>query len=125
MGKADRYRINAFAIWRRMLRISWKEHKTNVFVRNQIGVDRPTLLSKIIKNKLRYFGHISRREGDNLEKIIVQGCVAGSRRHCRQKLCWTDGIKEFTGLSINIAYRSAMDRQKWNSIITRVTKGQP
>ena len=111
--------------WRRMLRISWQEHKTNVFVRNLIGEDRPTLSSKINKNKLQYFGHISRREGDNLEKIFMQGCVAGSRRRGRQKLRWTDGIKELTGLSINVAYRSALDRQKWNYIINRVTKGQP
>ena len=127
VGKADRNRINAFEMWcwRRMLRISWQEHKTNVFVRNLIGEYRPTLSSKINKNKLQYFGHISRRDGDNLEKIFMQGCVAGSCRRGRQKLRWTDGIKELTGLSINVAYRSALDRQKWNYIINRVTKGQP
>ncbi|XP_072025197.1 uncharacterized protein [Amphiura filiformis] len=39
IGRADRSRIQALEqwCWRKMLRISWKEHKTNIFVRSQIG----------------------------------------------------------------------------------------
>ncbi len=39
LGAADRRKINAFEMWcwRRMLGISWNEHKSNEFVNNQIG----------------------------------------------------------------------------------------
>ena len=124
-GKADRSKVQAFEMWcwRKMLRISWKEHKTNEFVRCQVGGYTP-LYQKIVHNKLQYFGHISRREGDCLEKIIVQGMMEGQRRRGRQKTRWTDGIKESTGLSVTAAYRIAQDRHSWNNIIKRVTTSQ-
>ena len=41
-----------------------------------IGVPHtPPCPQKFTKNKLQYFGHISSREGDNLEKMVVQGYV--------------------------------------------------
>ena len=38
--KCDEIRITAFELWcwRRVLRISWTEYKTNVWVRQKIGV---------------------------------------------------------------------------------------
>ena len=82
LGAADRRKINAFEMWcwRRMLRISWKEHKSNEFVNNQIG-NRVTLCQKIDKIKLQYFGHIARRRGDNLEKIIAFRRVSAKRSY--------------------------------------------
>ncbi|PIK33998.1 endonuclease-reverse transcriptase [Apostichopus japonicus] len=125
LGAVDRKKIHAFEMWcwRRMLRISWKERKSNDFVKNQIGA-KVTLCQKIDKNKLQYFGHISRREGDNLEKIITQGHVEGHRKRGRPKVRWADGIKEITGMNICAAHRFAQDRSGWNVIINRVTKGQ-
>ncbi|XP_071944573.1 uncharacterized protein [Antedon mediterranea] len=122
---ADRKKIKAFEIWcwRRLLRISWKEHKSNKFVNNQIG-SRVNLCQKVDKIKLQYFGHIARREGDNLEKIIAQGHVEGKRKRGRQKIRWTDGIREITGLDVCTASRYAQDRDGWNVIISRSTKGQ-
>ena len=127
LEKQTEVKSRAFEMWclRKMLRISWKEHKTNEFVRCQVGEYTP-LYHKIVRNKLQYFGHISRREGDCLEKIIVQGMMEGQRRRgSRQKTRWTDGIKESTGLSVTAAYRIAQDRHSWNDIIKRVTTSQP
>ena len=125
VGKADRSRIQAFEnwCWRKMLRISWKEHKTNEFVESQIG-DHTSICQKIDCHKLQYFGHISRRNGDCLEKIIIQGQVEGQRKRGRPKIRWTDGIKEVTDLSLTAAYRLAQDRNSWNDVIKRVTTGQ-
>ena len=53
-----------------MLRISWKEHKTNDPVKSLIGVK---VTQKMDKNKLQYFGHIARRDDNNLDKLIRQG----------------------------------------------------
>jgi hypothetical protein len=49
-----------------MLQISWKDHKTNEYVRDKIN-NPPRLLNKILGRKLKYFGHI-RRDGKTLKR---------------------------------------------------------
>ena len=68
-----------------MLQISWKEYKTNEFVRGQVE-DHTSIGQKIDQNKHQFFDHVSRRNVDNLDKIIVHGQVDGHRRRGRQKL---------------------------------------
>ena len=46
--------------YRKILRISWTERKTNASVLEQLGVKAPQLLKLIKKQKLSYFGHIKR-----------------------------------------------------------------
>ena len=126
VGKADRKLISSFEMWcwRKLLGITWKDRITNEHVRSIIG-DQPSLVSRIDKHKLQYFGHISRRSGDNLEKIIIsQGSFEGKHKSGRPKLRWTDGLKEITGHSLNALYRLTNDRYQWNLLITRVTTGQ-
>jgi len=58
-------RLNAFEMdmYRRMMRISWREHRTN----NSIIVElQPTcrFLAEVKRRKLQYFGHVVR--ADNL-----------------------------------------------------------
>ena len=49
-------------LYRRMLRISWKEHKTNGEVSHEMETKR-SLLNTIKKRKCQYFGHIIRNTG--------------------------------------------------------------
>ncbi len=125
VGKADRKMISSFEMWcwRKLLGITWKDHITNEYVKSVVG-DQPPLVSRIDKHKLQYFGHICRRSGDNLEKIIIQGTFQGSRKRGRPKLRWSDGLKEITGNSLNALYRLTSDRCQWKNLITWVTTGQ-
>ena len=68
-------------------------------------------------SKLRYVSHIARQGGDNLEKVIIQGQIQGTRKRGRPKLRWTDGIKEATGRSLNAAHQLSQNRDRWRSII--------
>ena len=65
---------------RKLLGITYKERKINVFVHNTIieiiGNFEP-LLQTIKRRKLKWVGHISRH--DNLCKTIMQGAVESSR----------------------------------------------
>ena len=57
-------RITAFELWcwRRVLRISWTEYKTNVWARQKIGVpEQNGLLEPLKKRKLAKYGHWKRR----------------------------------------------------------------
>ncbi|KAL4113049.1 hypothetical protein QTP88_016750 [Uroleucon formosanum] len=72
----DVKRINAFEMWayRRMLRISWMERRTNSSILAVLNVE--TRLAVVCKQRiLRFFGHIIRRDGSSLEKLIIEGKI--------------------------------------------------
>ena len=60
ISKIDEKKITSFEMkcYRKILRISWSESKTNASVLEQLGVKAPQLLNLIKKQKLSYFGHI-------------------------------------------------------------------
>ena len=65
MQKADERMVAAFEMWcyRRVLRISWTERKTNAWVLDKIG-NRLMLREMVRRRKLRrFFGHVIRKEG--------------------------------------------------------------
>ncbi|VEN39957.1 unnamed protein product [Callosobruchus maculatus] len=80
--KADRARIDAFEMWtwRRMLRIPYTAHRTNVSILDKLG--NPKRLSSIVSMRmLTFFGHIHR--SDNMEKHVIQGHAPSGRRRGR------------------------------------------
>ena len=72
--------------YRKILRISCKDHVTNKKVRANIqqSIGPHEDLMTIIKSlKLQWYCHVSCPSG--LAKTILQGTVKGGRRHGRQK----------------------------------------
>ena len=72
--------------YRKILRISYKDHLTNEEVRAKIKQaigPHEDLLTVIKRRKLQWYGHVSRSSG--LAKTILQGTVKGGRRRGRQK----------------------------------------
>ena len=70
--KHERRKIDAFALWcwRRVLRASWMERKTNIRIIENIKPEW-TLESRVPKAALSYFGHVVRagaRENEWSEK---------------------------------------------------------
>ena len=64
-----------------LLNISYKDHVTNEKVRRKIQEtigEYDELLTLVKKQKLRWFGHVSRSSG--LAKTILQGTVKGKRK---------------------------------------------
>ena len=101
--------------YRRHLNISYKDHVTNQQVRNRIqtafGV-HDDLLTMVRKQKLRWYGHISRSSG--MAKTILQGTVKGARRRGRQKKRWED---KWMGMEFGDSLRAAKDREGWKCIV--------
>ena len=91
LTKADQSRITSFEMWcwRRMLRISWFMKRSNISVLEEIQPKR-RLLSHVQSQMMKYFGHIARRGGNSLEKVIMQGCVEGRRKPGRPRTRWID-----------------------------------
>ncbi|XP_071554988.1 uncharacterized protein [Temnothorax nylanderi] len=118
----DRRRIDAFEMWcwRRMLGIPWTARRTNVSILKELNItDR---LSTICRRRvLQYFGHITRRNQDNLEKLIVQGKVEGKRPRGRSPSRWLDQIKDITGQPLQKNLREAEDRHCWKTVVRHCT----
>ena len=115
--KSNRKRIDAFEMWcyRRLLRVSWQDKRTNNWVLEKIGSEL-VLQKSIRERKLRYFGHVIRKEG-SLEKQIIQGAVEGRRGRGRPTTAWTDDIKAWNGGSLTVATNLARDRIAWRTLI--------
>ena len=116
MKKADKKRLDAFEMWcyRRILRIPWTQKKSNLWILEQLGIQR-TLRADIVTRKLSYFGHATRHA--SLQRIIIQGMMEKGRKRGRPATSWLDDIKDLTGLSITKATRAAKDRILWRSLI--------
>ena len=85
ISKTDEKKITSFEMkcYRKILRISWTERKTNASVLEQLGVKAPQLLSLIMKQKPSYFGHIKRH--NTLEKLFSEGTCEGRRGRGRPR----------------------------------------
>ncbi|CAH2232677.1 jg5302 [Pararge aegeria aegeria] len=101
---ADRQLIDAFEMWcwRRMLRIPWTAHRTNASILKQLKITR-RLSTTCLKRILDYFGHIARRDGDNLENILVTGKRPGGRSPIR----WSDQIRTALDTKVHTALNVA------------------
>ena len=106
--------------YRKILRISYKDHVTNEEVRAKIQQaigPHEDLLTIVKKRKLQWYGHISRPSG--LAKAILQGTVKGGRRQGRQRKRREDNIREWTGLEFAKCQRAVENREKWRKLIVK------
>ena len=111
---ADRSRLNAFEMdmYRRMLRISWTEHRTNNSILEELEPAR-RFLAEVKRRKLQYFGHMVRV--DNLCTHVLRGIVVGKRRRGRPRRRWTDdmAMDRHTRCSVFSTQRTEARGEPW------------
>lgn len=117
LKKADTKRISAFELWcyRRTLRVTWKDKRTNDSVLTQIA-PKARLMVTVRKLKLQYFGHVARGSAGDLAKVILEGKAEGTRGRGRPKTTWETNIKSWTGLSLHKATQAAQTRSSWRRL---------
>ena len=121
--KADlqrRKRAMEMTYYRKILRISHKNHITNEEVRAKIQHaigPHEDLLTIVKRRKLQWYGHVSHSSG--LAKTILQGTVKGGRRQGRLEKRWEDNIRKWTGLEFAKSQRAVENREKWRELILK------
>ena len=97
-----------------MLRISWKEHKSNEEVLNMM--ETSLKLMKIIKKrKCEYFVQFIRRP-NSIQRLLLEARSDGKRGRGRPRTIWMDNVKDWLNLSYKECIRDADNREKWRSI---------
>lgn len=104
--------------WRKMLGISWTDFRTNVSIIQELGITQR--LSAVVQSRiLTYFGHVSRRNNDSIERLVVQGKVEGVRSRGRSPMRWTDQVKSVVGNRVSDCARQSANRERWREIVWR------
>ena len=73
------------------LKSSWTIRRSNQSILKEIKLEHP-LEGLMLKMKLQYFGHLTRRN-DSLKKTLMLGKAEGGRRRGQQRR-WLDGITD-------------------------------
>ncbi|CAH2238710.1 jg17578 [Pararge aegeria aegeria] len=95
--------------WRRMLRIPWNAFQTNKAILEELGITQR--LSSIVQARiLTFFGHVSRRDNDSIERLVVQGRIEGTRSRGRSPMRWADRIKAAVAVPLHECARKAAAR---------------
>ena len=110
----DERRISAFELWtwRRMLRVSWMEHKTNEWVRGRVGVrEDDGLLNVIKRRKVAKCFHWKRGRG-SVVLACIEGLMEGKNRIGHHAITWVDNLKFWAVGGLPILRDCAFYRQR-------------
>ena len=114
LKKDDENRLNAAEMWffRRLLRITWKDKRTNESVLAELSVQRK-LLPEIKKRKMKYLGHANRNTKTNLMTTVLQGKMDAKR----PPKSYMSNITSASGLRLLDVVWQSRDRRKWRSVV--------
>ena len=121
MKKEDERRLLVAEMgWLRgLLNRSRREKIRNEVTREELG-QKETVVERIKKRRLTWYGHVIRMENGRMPAKALHGEVEGTRSRGRQKKRWIDNVLEDIedrGWDLRRAIELARDRPKWRSFV--------
>ena len=118
--KAECRRLDAFELWRRLLRVPWTARRFNHSILKETGPEY-SLEWLMLKLKLQYFGHLMQR-ADSFEKTLMLGKIEGRKRRGWQRMRRLDGITDTKDMSLGELRELVMNREAWRAAVHEVAK---
>ena len=95
------------------------ERIRNEITREETG-QKETVIDRIRKRRLTWFGHVTRMEEKRLPATVLYGQTEGERSRGRPKKTWMKNVMEdleMKGLDIRRAVDKTRDRATWRRLV--------
>ena len=103
---------------RHMAHVKWEDRVPSEEVRRRCGVKN--IVDIMRRSRLRWYGHVKRREEDHVLRRALEMEVEGARPRGRPKKTWKRCVEEDMR-QINIREENVNNRREWQRLIDRPT----
>lgn len=125
ISDSDRNKLDAFEMWcyRRMQKISWRDHISNEAVLKGVGEIR-SLDASIRHRRAQWLGHLIRHE--NIARTMLEGTIEGENKRGRPRREYLSQIlHDMHCTSYQQMRRLAEDRTTWRETCRRLLPTSP
>ena len=100
----------AMRMLRGILGVSRREHMRNEDIRRILHI---TPIDEVMRSgRLRWFGHVQRRDADNVTRRVMELAIPGARRRGRPKKTWHQQLKDDM-TDVGVTQDVALYRNEW------------